>query len=291
MDQKPFTIWNINWKMCAILQNACVFKNFDFCPQLDTIAAFPFHIIILTVAASTQVKLSKGEALSTRLPNRKLNWLIYFKPWNFYPIPSFICWDRFHHSRGILLWITESTTINAIIIFELLSVILRPKHSSIMIGRYYCSLFSQPSSLSDLETASESILSASIKKFVLQYKSTSARLFFCHWTYIIILSIPSCIFPQGKQTIQPIDHVYKYWTLDSSTLVPFSLLLNSLIPTEYSNHMNSPPSPSARPLRHNVWNLYSQVYVNSAWNQFQNTFLQSTYQTKSWQPINHFLRL
>ena len=37
IDQNTSAIRNIDWKMCAISQNACVFINIDFCPQLDTI--------------------------------------------------------------------------------------------------------------------------------------------------------------------------------------------------------------------------------------------------------------
>ena len=37
IDEKTSTIRNIDWKMCTISQNARVFKNIDFCPQLDTI--------------------------------------------------------------------------------------------------------------------------------------------------------------------------------------------------------------------------------------------------------------
>ena len=78
----------------------------------------------------------------------------------FIPGYSSVRKDRSRHGRGILLYITESITINSINInetSELLFVDLRLRHGPVMIGLYYrpplSQPSSQPSSLSDLETA------------------------------------------------------------------------------------------------------------------------------------------
>ena len=50
--------------MCAISQNACVFINIDFCPQLDTIA---LHHIKMTFCKERYMKNNRMHGGSVRI--------------------------------------------------------------------------------------------------------------------------------------------------------------------------------------------------------------------------------
>ena len=120
----------------------------------------------------------------------------------------------------------------------------------------------------------------------LQYKSIPARLSLCHWTYqhyIIIPSFLSCkSFHKGNR---PFSHTYWLCVYPDTKLVNSSSILP---PSSDHNSILTLSPPSIRLLQCNV-RLYSranfdaintaissmdfQVDVNSAWNQFHNTFL------------------
>ena len=220
----------------------------------------------------------------------------------FIPGYSSIRRDRSRHGGGILLYITESITINSTNTnetSELLFVDLRLKHCSIMIGLFYRPPSSQPSSLSDLESALESTPPASMKNFVLvgdfninllQPDSPSAIELTNITSSFHLSQVVNSPTRETDHSATLIDHVYTSDTrlINSRSILP---------PLDSSDHnsilttLNLSP-PSITPLRQQVWlysranfdavnsdleyaisSMDSQVDVNSAWNQFRNTFL------------------
>ena len=168
-----------------------------------------------------------------------------------------------------------------------------------MNGLYYHPPSSQPSSLSDLETALESIPPASMKNFIL-VGDFNINLLQPDPSYAIELTNITSSFDLSQVVNSPTretdhsatvtDHVY---TLDTRLINSCSILP----PLDSSDHnsilttLNLVPS-SITPLRlkvrlyfrasfdavssdlvHAISSMDSQVDVNSAWNQFHNTFL------------------
>ena len=157
--------------------------------------------------------------------------------------------DRSHYGGGILLYISESLTINSTNING--TFVWWPLNSSMALWWLVYSIAHHPTifltlwywdCLGEHSTCLHEKFCPS-KRF--QYWSTSTWLSLCHWTYqhyLIISSIPSCKFSAlGKQTTQShLSIMCIHWTLDLLTPVPFSLLLILLTTATFKPHICPP---------------------------------------------------